>query len=114
MPKITSNSRAFTVSKPKQAKVVVEQAPAANQSPQTKHLFIRVNAFNAEGREVGTRIVDLYHFGTRAWLQKHTWWAMHHGHVIEQQPATEDEIAAYIQAQRDALAAKYNPQAEAA
>lgn len=73
-----------------------------------RNLFIRVDTFNTEGRDVGNRIVDLYHFGTRNWLQNHHWWAMHNGHTVETKTADPAEVDAYLSEQKLALAAKFN------
>lgn len=101
--------------KTKQVKASAAQATqevppqnAANSSPQTKNLYVKVETFNVEGREVGTRIVDMYHFGTRNWLQNHHWWAMHNGHTVETRVATDDEVSAYLAAQKQLLADKFN------
>jgi hypothetical protein len=75
----------------------------------TKTLYIVVDTFDYGGERIGTRIVDMYHFGTRNWLQNHQWWAMHNGHTVETKNATNDEISEYLESQRTALAEKYNP-----
>lgn len=72
------------------------------------NLFISVKTFDKEGKTVGERIVDMYHFGTRKWLQQHTWWAVHNGHEIETKLATPDEVKAYLAAAAQALASKFN------
>lgn len=74
-------------------------------------LYVSVKTFNPEGRTVGERIVDLYHFGTRNWLQNHHWWAMHNGHCVEVTVATDAEVAAYVESQKASLAAKFNADA---
>lgn len=79
------------------------------------NLFISVKTFDVEGKTVGERIVDMYHFGTRNWLQNHHWWAMHNGHCVETNVATSDEVTGYLAASKEALAAKFNaPKAVAA
>lgn len=97
---------------PPQAVAVIEATslvPALREQDQrTKNLFVKVDTFNTEGREIGTRIVDMYHFGTRNWLQNHHWWAMHNGHTVEARTADQDEIGAYVAAQKLALADKFN------
>lgn len=72
------------------------------------NLFISVKTFDVEGKTVGERIVDMYHFGTRNWLQNHHWWAMHNGHCVETNVATSDEVTTYLAASKEALAAKFN------
>ena len=79
--------------------------PAQDTKP---GLFVSIKTFNAEGRTIGERIVDMYHYGTRNWLQNHHWWAMHNGHCVETTVATQAEIDAYMDASKAALAAKFN------
>lgn len=78
------------------------------QEQRTRNLFVKVDTFNVEGRTIGTRIVDLFHFGTAAWFQKHMWWAMHNQCTVESKTAETEEIEAYIVAQKAALAERYN------
>lgn len=86
-------------------------APATGPS----NLFISVKTFDVEGKTVGERIVDMYHFGTRNWLQNHHWWAMHNSHCVETNVASQDEITTYLAASKVALAAKFNaPKAQVA
>ena len=47
-------------------------------------LYVRVDTFNQAGQQIGSRVVDMYHFGTKDWLITHSWWAMHNGHSVEQ------------------------------
>jgi hypothetical protein len=49
---------------------------------QGRALFVTVNTFDAVGAQIGTRTVDMYHYGTRNWLSNHQWWAAHNGHTI--------------------------------
>jgi len=85
----------------------VAQAEVA-QSSQNRNLFVSVNTFDVDGKPVGTRVVDMYHYGTRNWLQNHLWWAMHNGHSVEQAPASDDEVDNYLASQKEALATKFN------
>lgn len=80
------------------------------QNPQTKTLYISINTYEAgpKGKNIGHRVVDLFHYGTRNWLNKHTWWAMHHGHVVEQVVATPKEIENYVEQQKSLLVDKFN------
>lgn len=71
-------------------------------------LFVSIKTFNAEGRTIGERIVDMYHYGTRNWLQNHHWWAMHNGHCVETTVATPAEVDEYMQSAKKALADKFN------
>lgn len=56
---------------------------------QTSNLFVIVDTIDDKGTTIGTRTVDMYHFGTRDWLSNHAWWAMHNGHTITQRPVTD-------------------------
>jgi hypothetical protein len=83
--------------------------PAATPISNTPtNLFISVKTFDAEGKTVGERIVDHCHYGTRNWLANHLWWATHNGHCTEINIATPEEIAAYLDAGKQALAEKFN------
>lgn len=82
--------------------------PSATTNGNSQNLFISVNTFNAEGKTIGERIVDMYHFGTRNWLQNHHWWAMHNGHTVECNVASDAEISAYLANAKTALAEKFN------
>lgn len=97
--------------------VAVEvQAPATtNGNSQTtkNNLFVSVKTFDPEGRTIGERIVDMYHFGTRNWLQNHHWWAMHNQNCVEVNVATDEEISGYLDSAKLALAAKFNGATEA-
>lgn len=44
--------------------------------------MVLVETFDSEGEVVGTREVDMYHYGTRDWLSGHMWWATHNGHRV--------------------------------
>ena len=80
----------------------------STETPAQRSLYVVVDTFNYGGEQIGTRVVDMYHFGTRNWLQNHHWWAMHNGHLVETRNATEDEITEYLEFQRQALAEKFN------
>lgn len=71
------------------------QAVAPVQERQN-NLYMSVNTIDINGKPVGYRLVDLYHYGTRNWLMNHQWWALHQGHLVEVQPATSDEISEYL------------------
>jgi len=88
-----------------------QQAPVA-QNP--NNLYISVQTFNPEGKDIGFRIVDMYHFGTRNWLQNHHWWAMHNGNCVETNVATPEQIEKYLAAAKTALADKFNHEQVAA
>lgn len=107
----------------KTAKQVIEQGNIENSvsvAPQTsppqttegarteRNLHVKVETFSADGHTIGTRIVDMYHFGTRNWLQNHNWWAMHNNHQVETKVAEPEEVAAYMAAQKQALVDKFN------
>lgn len=96
------------MSKQVKTAAVASLAMAANSTPQANNLYMSVDTFDVAGKTIGDRIVDLYHFGTRKWLQDHTWWAMHNGHTVEINPANNDQIDAYLAAGKLALAEKFN------
>lgn len=56
---------------------------------QGSNLMVTVETVDSMGEIVGTRTVDMYHYGTRDWLSNHAWWAMHNGHTLTQRPVTE-------------------------
>lgn len=86
-------------------KQVNDVAPAS--APQQNNLYLSVRTFNPEGKDIGFRIVDLYHFGTRKWMQDHLWWALHHGNLTEINVATPPEIDQYLADAKLALAEKF-------
>lgn len=88
-------------------RVTIEQTPAVAAQTEQRNLYVRVDTHNAKSEQIGTRIVDMYHFGTRNWLQNHTWWAMHNGHTVSQNVAADGEVEQYVVEQANALAAKY-------
>lgn len=83
-------------------------------SPATKasNLYFVVETLDAEGKPIGSRIVDMYHFGTRDWLyDSHLWWAMHNPDKVDRvvvRNATPEEIGAYLDKAKLALAEKFN------
>lgn len=95
----------MTVKKTATASVAVATEQAADKA---NNLFISVKTFGPDGKTVGERVVDLYHFGTRNWLQNHHWWAMHNGNCVEVNKATDAEVSAYLDESKKALAAKFN------
>lgn len=56
---------------------------------QQANLMVVVDTIDAKGEKIGTRTVDMYHYGTRDWLYGHMWWAMHNGHTVTQKPITK-------------------------
>lgn len=92
------------------SKQVQQDAPAmgANDQQQSKVLYVTVETFNNEGRPVGFRVVDMYHYGTRNWLANHQWWAMHNDHMCEIKPATSEEANEYLAKAAQALQNKYS------
>lgn len=91
---------------------VAAEAPLAHSSnDQQRNLYVKVLTYNKEGQTIGERIVDMYHYGTRNWLQSHIWWAMHNGHEIEQKCADDDDVAAYVAQAAKELAAKFQHEA---
>lgn len=87
--------------------VMQVQEVGVEAAPQNRNLYVTVNTYGPDGKQIGTRVVDMYHYGTRNWLANHTWWAMHNGHVVEQMPATDAEIDDYLEAAKKALAQKF-------
>lgn len=85
------------------SKKVEETAPAGRLT----NLYMTINTLDVKGKPVGYRIVDLYHYGTRNWLMNHQWWAMHQGHLVEVQPATEGEINEYLAKKAQELQDKF-------
>lgn len=96
----------------KQVKTSVETVSAQAITPpkaqEQRSLFIKVDTYDPQGKEIGTRIVDMYHFGTRNWLHSHQWWAMHNGHLIETRPAEDGEVQDHFAVQKKLLAEKFN------
>lgn len=89
----------------------VKPAPVLVAVPSTspQNLFISVKTFDGpSGKTVGERIVDMCHYGTRNWLSNHLWWATHNGHCTEIDLAKPEEIEAYLEAGKLALAGKFN------
>ena len=93
----------------KQVKSAAEApvAPAAPNQHQARNLYMSVKTFCPEGKSIGFRIVDLFHYGTRNWLQDHLWWAMHNSNCVEVNVATDEEISEYLEASAKALQAKF-------
>lgn len=92
---------------------VLHAGDAGKQKPavgQDKRLFVKVTTtdLTKKGLIIGERIVDMYHMGTKNWLQNHMWWAMHNGHLVESEVASEDDVKSYIDDNRAKLAAKFN------
>lgn len=99
--------------------VVTEQtAPAIPPNPQAstpattapdgKSLYVMVTTLEMKGKVIGERVVDMYHYGTRKWLHDHMWWASHNTHRVEIEPASPTDVDAYLAAQRQKLADKFN------
>lgn len=89
------------------------QTPVQNSQNQQKNLYVKVITYDQEGKTIGERIVDMYHYGTRNWLQNHIWWAMHNSHEIEQKCADPQDVKEYVANAAKELAAKFQdaPQA---
>lgn len=78
------------------SKKVEAVAPEVTTKGGPDNLYMTINTINEAGKSVGFRIVDLKHYGTRNWLANHTWWAMHQGHLLEIQTATQVEVDEYL------------------
>lgn len=98
-----SKATQVAVKVPAQSQPQSEKPAAAQQ----RNLYVTVTTYASDGKQVGIRVVDMYHYGTRNWLQGHMWWAVHHGHTTETQPANDAEVADYVKEQEYALAYKY-------
>lgn len=97
----------------KQVQVAAAELAPANNSNTPQNLFISVKTFDVQGKTIGERIVDMCHYGTRNWLSNHLWWATHNGHCTEVDLAKPEEIDAYLNAGKAALAEKFNVTVEA-
>lgn len=91
----------------KQVQDAVQHSDAT--AHQSKNLYVTVTTYDAKGKQVGVRVVDMYHYGTRNWVQNHLWWAVHQkpAHVIEINEATEVEVDEYLATQAKALQEKF-------
>lgn len=87
---------------------LVSASPIVVKAEEQKVLFTKITTLDLKGKVIGERIVDMYHFGTRKWLHDHMWWAMHNDHIVEAQQASVTDIDAYLLAQRQKLAEKFN------
>lgn len=67
-----------------------------SQKTSQKSLYIKIETYNVENKQIGERVVDIYHPGTNKWLQKHSWWAAHHNNIIEIRNADKGEIQAHL------------------
>jgi hypothetical protein len=85
----------------------VDKAQSAQSNNSTPNLYIFVRTTDLQGTCIGERIVDMYHFGTRNWLQNHQWWAMHNSHCVETTVATPDQVAEYLARAKEALVEKF-------
>lgn len=88
-------------------KTDVNSGLVQNSQNQQKNLYVKVITYDQEGKTIGERIVDMYHYGTRNWLQNHIWWAMHNGHEIEQKCADSEDVKEYVANAAKELAAKF-------
>lgn len=97
----------------KQVKTIAQSANAVDnayipQQEQNKNLHVTVTTYDGKtGKEIGMRVVDMYHYGTRNWLQNHLWWAMHNGHEVAQATSTDVDIDNYLAEQANALKEKF-------
>lgn len=78
-------------------KQVEAAAQGAAQNSQTRNLYVTVNTYDPKNKQIGTRVVDMYHYGTRNWLSNHLWWATHNGHTVETMISNEAEVADYLE-----------------
>lgn len=89
------------------SKQVKDQAAAPITQQQNKNLYVTVTVYDVKGKQIGVRVVDMYHYGTRNWLQNHFWWAMHNSHSVQVDTSTEMEIDEYMARQTAALQDKF-------
>jgi len=73
-----------------------------------QNMFLFVETFDEQGRPIGERIVDMYHFGTNKWIAKHLYWAVHNKASVEMTPAKPEKIEQYLASAKMALAEKFN------
>lgn len=100
-------------------KVATEEATAPeaqnSQNQQPRNLYVSVKTFDGkDGKTIGERVVDMYHFGTHGWFGKHLWWATHNGHEVEVSTASDEEVISYVKEATVALAMKFNAEPTAA
>lgn len=67
-----------------------------SQKTPPKSLYVKIETYNPENKQIGERVVDIYHPGTSKWLQKHSWWAAHHNNIIEIRNADAGEVQAHL------------------
>lgn len=88
--------------------VASQDQQQSQETTKVNNVYIKVITFDPEGKEVGFRLVDMYHYGTRDWLQKHLWWALvHHGYCVETNIAEPKEVDEYLARAEQALQQKY-------
>lgn len=95
--------------------IIVEEIVKVPDLVKTVNLYVTVDTYDAEGNNIGYRVVDMHHYGTRAWLyDKHMWWATHNGYTVRVAVATPEEINEYLAKQAKALQDKFAKKAVAA
>jgi hypothetical protein len=85
--------------------VATPESQAAIPEGAQQNLYMSVKTVDAQGKSIGERLVDLYHYNTATWMRNHMWWARHHEYTVSVTPATADEFLAFS---KNSLAAKYN------
>lgn len=105
--------KTFKLAEHKKGETVIKPATGTMSmtTDTNKVLYAKVTTTDISKQKsviIGARIVDMYHFGTRAWLLKHMWWAMHNGHLVETELATDAEVSEYLADATQKLAEKFN------
>lgn len=96
---------------------VVEEVPASTEqseptpgnNPQNiKTRYVKVlNYEKGTGKTLGERIVDMFHIGTRNFIQNNLWWATSNGHDTEIVMVGDEEVGAYMAKRRLDLVDKF-------
>ena len=74
-------------------------------------LYVVVDTLNRDDEVVSSKVVNLKQYGTPTWLQKHQCWALHSGHTVVVMVAKDDEVEAYLESRRKAMAEHFNERA---
>ena len=80
---------------------------APNVAAAPKTLYVTISTYGQDGKQIGSRVVDMYHYGTRNWLSNHLWWATHNSCAVETVVASDSEVKEYLTAATSALAEKF-------
>lgn len=75
---------------------MLQKVVAPPEDTKGQALYVVVNTYGQDDSQLGSRVVDMYHYGTRNWLINHTWWAMHNGHRVVQALANDEQVVEFI------------------